>query len=111
MVKLSSQGAVRVFAVEGPLNHDSAAGLRDAVAATPRSGRPQWVVDLAEVPLVDSAGCEALLDTRDAAAGVGGAVHLAGLTPLVHDVLLATGVSRYFQSFDGVKQAVAQFAR
>jgi anti-anti-sigma factor len=111
VIKISSQGAVRVFAVEGPLNHESAASLQSAVTATPVAGRPQWVLDLAETPLVDSAGCEALLDARDAAAKVGGAVHLAGLSPLVRDVLLATGVLRYFQAFAGVKQAVAQFAR
>lgn len=111
MVKPSTHGAVRVYSVEGPLNLESAEGLRRAVESAPLAGRPQWVIDLSESPLVDSAGCEALLDARDTAVRVGGAVHLAGLSPLCRDVLLATGVLRYFQAFEGVKQAVAQFAR
>ena len=111
MIKTSQQGAVQVFAVEGPLNHESAEEFKDAIAAAPRVGRPQWVVDLAEAPLIDSAGCEALLDARDAAAAIGGAVHVAGLSPLCQDVLIATGVNRYFQAFEGVNQAVAQYSR
>lgn len=111
MIKTSSQGAVQVFAVEGPLNAEEAERLGEAIAAVPRAGRPQWVIDLAEVPLIDSAGCESLLDARDAAVAVGGGVCLAGLTPLCGDILLATGVIRYFQAFEGVKQAVGQFSR
>ncbi len=111
MVKTSAQGAVQVFAVEGPLNAEEATRFSDAVAAAPRAGRPQWVVDLSEVPLIDSAGCEALLDARDAAVAVGGGVHLSGLSALSRDVLTATGVIRYFQAFEGVKQAVGQFCK
>lgn len=111
MVKSTTQGAVQVFTVEGPLNAEEAERLLDAIEATPQAGRPQWVLDLGDVPLMDSAGCEALLDTRDAAVSVGGAIHLAAVSPLCRDILVATGVERYFQSFDGINQAIAQFAR
>ncbi|TWT98084.1 STAS domain protein [Botrimarina colliarenosi] len=111
MIKCSTQGAVQVFAIEGPLLTETAERLLSAVEECPRVGRPQWVVDLAEVPLIDSTGCEALLDTRDAATKVGGAVHLAGLNPLCNDILSATGVGRYFPKFEAVKQAVGHFSR
>lgn len=110
MIKNSQQGAVTVFAIEGPLNEEEGGCLRDRFEAMPRLGRPQLVLDLAEVPMIDSAGCEALLDTRDAVTADGGAVHLSGVSPLCHDILEATGVLRYFRVFDAEKQAVAQFA-
>lgn len=111
MIKESQQGAVRILAVEGALNEEEGGRLCESVAACPAGGRPQLVLDLSDTPLIDSAGCEALLDTRDAVVGVGGAAHLAGLSPLCLDVLAATGLNRYFQSYEGVQQAVAQFAR
>lgn len=110
MIKTTNQGAVSVIAVEGPLNQEEADRLRDRIGALPRAGRPQVVVDLAETPLIDSAGCEALLDARDAINADGGAVHLAGLSPLCQDILEATGLLRFFRVFDAEKQAVAQFA-
>lgn len=111
MIKSATQGAVQVFTIEGVLNAEEADHLRDAIEATPQAGRPQWVFDMTEVPLIDSAGCEALLDARDVAASVGGAAHLAAVSPLCEDILSATGLQRYFQTFEGINQAIAQFAR
>jgi len=111
VIKESHQGAVRILAVEGALNAEEGERLLELLKAAPVQGRPQLVLDLAESPLIDSAGCEALLDARDTIVGVGGGAHLAGASPLCRDVLLATGVDRYFQTFDGVQQAVAQFAK
>lgn len=111
MIKESQQGAVRVLAIEGALNSEEGDRLREAIETHPTGGRPQLVLDLSETPLIDSAGCEALLDTRDAVVSVGGAAHLAGLSPLCIDTLDATGLKRFFQVHEGVQQAVAQFAR
>lgn len=111
MIKVSQQGAVRVLAIEGALDHEEAQRLQEAVESIPTAGRPQLVLDLSEVPVIDSKGCEGLLDVRDAVVEVGGAANLAGVGPLCEDVLAATGVGRYFQTFAGVQQAVAQFAK
>lgn len=111
MIKSSNHGAVQVLAIEGPLNEEEAARLSEQIESIPRTGRPQLVIDLSESPLIDSVGCEALLDCRDAISQLGGAIYLAGLTPLSQDILAATGVIRFFQSFASDKQAIAQFAR
>lgn len=110
-MKQSTQGAVRVFSPEGALAGEVADALRDAVEAAPLDGQPKLVIDLAASPLIDSTGCEALLDIRDAVVEVGGAVYLAGLSPLCADTLSATGLSRRFMKFEGVNEAVAQYAR
>lgn len=111
MVQTESQGAVRVFSVVGQLNREEADALRGSLEAEPSVGRPQWVIDMSEVPLIDSAGCEALLDAWDTAHRVGGSVHLAGLTALCRDVLAVTYTLANFPTFDTVSQAVAQYAR
>lgn len=111
MIKQTQQGSVLVLSIEGALNAEESERLGEVLTATPVAGRPQLVLDLADTSLIDSAGCEALLDARDAVVQAGGAAHLAGVSPLCTDVLAATGVGRYFQTFEGVQQAVAQFAR
>lgn len=111
MLKHSQQGAVDVLAVQAPLNAQSGAEVL-ALFDTKRSpGRPQWVLDLSESPLVDSAGCEALLDLHDRVVDAGGAVCLAGVSPLCRDVLLATGLQKRFPQFESAMPAVAYFAK
>lgn len=111
MIKTSKQGAVSVLAIDTTLNAEAGDSLRDAADALPRVGRPQLVIDLAGAPLIDSAGCEALLDVRDAVADIGGACCLAGVAPLCRDILWAAGLDQEFDLYDGAKEAVASFAR
>ncbi|TWT40145.1 STAS domain-containing protein [Botrimarina hoheduenensis] len=111
MVTTTTQGAVAVLAVDAPLNAESSDALRSAVEALPRIGRPQLVIDLSGVPLIDSAGCEALLDVRDSVCDIGGACCLAGVAPLCRDILWAAGLDEGFDVFQGTKEAVASYAR
>ncbi|MEQ8847525.1 STAS domain-containing protein [Botrimarina sp.] len=110
-MKRTRQGAVDVVGVDAPLTAESGGELLAAYDDAREPGRPQWVLDLAETPLIDSAGCEALLDLRDRALGAGGVVCLAGVSPLCHDVLLATGLDAQFPVFQSTKSAVAYFAK
>lgn len=111
MIHPTTQGAVHVLSIDGTLNEEEAERLAEKVAAMPRAGRPQLVLDLANVSLIDSAGCEALLNVRDTIHQLGGAVHLAALSPLCHDILTATGVIRFFPTFACDNQAVSHFAK
>ena len=111
MINQTTQGAVVVLAIDTPLDAEAGSLLADRVAALPRGGRPQLVIDMSGVPLIDSAGCEALLDIGDAVGDVGGAANLACPAPLCSDVLHATGVADHFELFETVNEAVANFAR
>lgn len=111
MIKESCQGAVTILTVDTPLNGETGPTLVDRVVKLPRGGRPQVVLDLATVPLLDSLGCEALLDTHDLLAEVGGDAKLAGPAPLVRDILNATGVADAFEVLDTVNEAIAAFAK
>ncbi|MEN0110143.1 MAG: STAS domain-containing protein [Planctomycetota bacterium] len=111
MIEDYTQGAVRVLAPRAALTGEEAEALRDAAAKLPDAGRPLLVVDLASTPLIDSAGCEALLDARDTVAEAGGSVSIAGASSLSADILAATGVDREFVCYATVNEAVASFAR
>ena len=67
------------------------------------------VLDMSDVPLMDSAGLDALLDISDAVLLKGGAVKLAALTQLCADVLRVTGVAGHFETYKEVKIAVGSF--
>jgi anti-anti-sigma factor len=110
MSLLERQGAVSVLRPQGPLTEAQCASFLDAAATKLGAGRPMVVVDLHEVPLVDSAGLEALVELRDRLEARGGAVKLAGVNALCGDILRVTGVGHKFQQYSHVKSAVAGFA-
>ena len=111
MFQVEPQGAVDVVQLSGPLNNENAEQLVATVQATLAEGQPMIVLDMHDVPLLDSAGLDALLDVHDAVVLKGGAVKLAALTPLCDDVLRVTGVDRYFEAHKEVKLAVGSFVQ
>ena len=64
MFEFESQGAVEVVSAEIALTHENAEQLLTAITEKPFRGQPMVVLDMANVPLIDSAGLEALLDIQ-----------------------------------------------
>ncbi len=111
MFQIESQGAVELIAPSEALNHESAESLLEMIANQSFSGQPMVVLDLSNVPLVDSAGLEALLDVQQNLREASGTLKLAGLTPLCTDVFRITGLSERFEIYADTKQAVRSFVR
>ena len=111
MLSVESQGAVDVVRLNGPLNHENAGQLVETVQLSLTEGQPMVVLDMSDVPLLDSAGLDALLDVHDWALLQGGTVKLASLTQLCADVLRVTGVGGHFQIHKEVKLAVGSFVQ
>lgn len=99
------------MAVAAPLDCDTGRDLNERIASLPKRGRALLVLDLADCPLIDSAGCEALLDACDAITDRDGVVCLAAVPPLCSDILAATGVGDSFASHPSVRDAVLDLAR
>lgn len=110
MCPIEKQGAVCVARPQTPLAGDVCAPFADAVVAALGSGRPMLVVDLHNVPLVDSTGLETLVELRNRIESRGGAVKLAAINSLCSDILRVTGVGDQFEQHAQVKQAVGSFA-
>jgi anti-anti-sigma factor len=110
MFPIEKQGAVCVMRPQTPLTEDVCAQFSESVLAALGSGRPMLVVDLHNVPLVDSTGLETLVDLGKRVEGRGGAMKLAAINSLCGDILRVTGVGDSFEQHAHVKQAVGSFA-
>jgi anti-sigma B factor antagonist len=110
MICIEKQGAVDVVKPRTAIDAANAPALKQAVLRSTGSGRPMVVIDMHDVPLVDSAGMETLLDLRDHLESRGGAVKLAGTNPLCSDVLRVTGVGEKLEQYAQVRSAVGSFA-
>jgi anti-anti-sigma factor len=111
MFAIKTQGAVEVVIPNCPLKQEQAGELRDSVEHCLGGGIPMIVLNLNDVPLVDSAGLEALLDVSDAVRAQGGAIKLAGLNPLCDDILKVSGVGARFEIYPDEKAAVRSFVQ
>lgn len=111
MFYVNSQGSVVIFAGTAPLTAEHIAAARVTAEECFGNGQPKIVVQLASIPLMDSAGLEFLLDLRDQAVRYGGLVQLAEPKALCRDILQATGVADEFAIFDLLSAAVGSFAQ
>jgi anti-sigma B factor antagonist len=107
----TQKGAVTVVSGNVPLNRENVPLASQHLLACLADGQPMAVLDLGDVPLIDSSGLEFLLDSQDEFARRGGAVKLARLSPLCRDVLHVTRVERYFEIHANVMDAVGSFLR
>ena len=111
MFRLESQGAVDVMTTNVPLNHENAADFVKLIDEGHTDGKPMLVFDMSEVPLLDSAGLEALLDSQELLQARGGELKLATLSPLCAEILRITGVDESFETHQNVKAAVGSFVQ
>lgn len=110
MAPVEMQGAVGVIRPRGPIDAGHCPALLESVMNGLGPGRPMLVVDLHDVPLMDSAGLETLVEIRDRIESRGGAVKLASVNGLCADILRVTGVSEQFEQYGQARQAVGSFA-
>lgn len=111
MFSRSRQGAVDVVGGNDPLASDYIADICLVMEECLSAGQPRIVLDMREIPLVDSAGLEFLLEYRDRCIERGGLLQLAGVNPLCHDALEVTGLLREFDCFADAVAAAGSFAQ
>jgi anti-anti-sigma factor len=111
MFERARQGAVDVIFGATPLNRESAPQVAELLEQCLQSGQPRAVFDLEQVPLLDSAGLEALVDAQDTFAVRGGSLKLARPNALCNEILTVTGVARRFEVFADTLSAVGSFAQ
>lgn len=105
------QGNVDVISGDAALTRETTADLANALQQCSTQGQPRVVFDMRNVPLVDSAGLEQMLDTQDQFESCGGALKLAGPAPLCREILTITGVAAQMEIYADVRAAVGSFIR
>jgi anti-sigma B factor antagonist len=83
--------------VRGPLEAETVGALRSVVLDAIAAWRPpKVVIDLRNVPFMDSIGVGTLVAGRNAAREVGGVLELRSPSPFVHRLLHITGLTDFF---------------
>ncbi|MEE1612152.1 STAS domain-containing protein [Microvirga sp. CF3016] len=88
--------SVTLMRLQGRLDAAAAPGLLARLTGAIAEGKTQFVVDLAEVPFIDSTGLGALVSGLKAARRVEGDLRLAAPGPQVRKLLRLTTLDRVF---------------
>lgn len=104
-------GEVTILDVEGRiLFGEGEESFRDAVTRVIDSGRVKLVLNLAEVPYLDSAGISQLVRTFATVGKRGGGMKLLRLTKRVRELLTITRLLTVWEAFESEEEAVSSFS-
>src|SRR5262245_25830974 len=84
--------------------------LKDKINSLLNQGHKKIILNLAEVPYVDSAGLGEIVRTYTTVSRQGGSLKLLNLTKRITDLLSITKLLTVFETFDSETEAVRSFA-
>ena len=85
--------------------------LKDKVNSLILQGRKKLVLNLADVPYVDSAGLGEIVRTYTTVSRQGGSLKLLNLTKRIEDLLSITKLLTVFDTFDSEAEAIKSFTK
>jgi anti-sigma B factor antagonist len=104
-------GAVTVLDLAGRLTIDGGAQrLKDTINALVARGRTRILVNLHDVPYIDSGGLGQLVASYGSVVKSGGALKLLHTSARNHHLLVITHLVTVFDSFDSESDALRSFA-
>ena len=84
--------------------------LKDKVNSLALQGRRRIILNLAEVPYIDSAGLGGVVSTYTTISRQGGQLKLVNLTKRITDLLSITKLLTVFETFDSEAEAIKSFS-
>jgi anti-sigma B factor antagonist len=84
--------------------------LKDKVNSLVNQGHRKILLNLADVPYVDSAGLGEIVRTYTTVSRQGGSLKLLNLTKRITDLLAITKLLTVFETFDAERDAVRSFS-
>ncbi len=84
--------------------------LRDKINSLVHQGRKKLLLNLSEVPYIDSAGLGEIVRTYTTVSRQGGTLKLLNLTKRIQDLLSITKLLTVFETFDSEAEAVTSFS-
>ena len=103
----SSQAGMQILVLKGAFTSTASTNIADAVAA---ADAPRLILDLTEVPMVDSMAVGALVRAFVSCHKAGRKLALVGLNHRVHNVLHLTGIAPLFDTYASIGEAEAGLA-
>ena len=106
-----SVGDVMVLDIKGKITlGEGDEQLKDKVNSLVNQGQRKMVLNLAEVPYLDSAGLGEVVRAYTTVSRQGGSLKLLGLTKRITDLLSITKLLTVFETFDSEDEAVRSFS-
>jgi anti-sigma B factor antagonist len=84
--------------------------LKDKVNSLVNQGHKKIILNLADVPYIDSAGLGEIVRTYTTVSRQGGSLKLLNLTKRITDLLSITKLLTVFETFESENEAVRSFA-
>ncbi|MER6187245.1 STAS domain-containing protein [Streptomyces sp. NPDC001652] len=97
---------VALITVQGYLDVDTATEFQHHLANQLHHGRRHFLLDLSQVPFMDSSGMNIILRVYQEARQLPGSVHIISPTPAVRRILDLTGVSITVPVSESVEEAL-----
>ena len=108
MIKTRTVDAIAILDLHGPLDAGQEdAALRKAIRLAFESGAHTVILNMAEVPGIDSSGVAALASGHMTATNRGGELKLCNLTQKLKDVFAIMRLDTVFESYDTEEHAIA----
>lgn len=109
-IEQRSVGDVTIIDLKGKLTlGEGDELLRDKVNSLIQQGMKKLVLNLADVPYIDSAGLGEIVRTYTTVSRQGGQLKLLSLTKRITDLLSITKLLTVFETFDNEHDAVRSF--
>ena len=83
--------------------------LKDKVNSLVNQGRKKIVLNLADVPYIDSAGLGRIVSTHTTVSRQQGGLKLLNLTKRITDLLAITKLATVFETYDSEEEAIRSF--
>ena len=104
-------GDVKVLDVKGKITlGEGDELLKDKVNSLVNQGNRKIILNLAEVPYIDSAGLGEIVRTYTTVSRQGGSLKLLNLTKRITDLLSITKLLTVFETFESENDAVRSFS-
>lgn len=104
-----THGAVTVVRPRGPISQSEAEGFAISVRGAAMRSLGRLVIDVADVPYVDSKGLECIMDLADEMGQNGQTLKLCGVCETVREAMDLTDVLQSVEQFEDVSSAVRSF--
>ena len=106
-----SSGDVKVLDLHGKLTiGDGDELLKDKINSLVQQGHTKIVLNLGDVPYVDSAGLGQMVSSYRTVTRSGGSLRLLNLTARIREVLTITKLLTVFDTYESESEALASFS-
>jgi anti-sigma B factor antagonist len=104
-------GEVTILDMKGKLVlGDGDTLLKDKLHSLVNQGRRQFILNLGDVPYMDSAGIGEVVRAHTTVSRAGGSLKLLNVTKRLHDLLVITKLLTVFDTFDDESEALRSFS-